>query len=513
MEMNEERNGELPMDFDHDHIEHCNTETEEEVDNLIRDIFGEDGEHADIVEDDVEIDELPNAESDIDSNIWSNIQNDSEEYQHLKERKFVVGEKAILDLLKRSSCKECKEPVDPSSITEGEKIASGIKFKFVCKNGHEGKWISTPFYGARSVVNMMLQLMVLLSGMSWENFAMGASFINLIIGSGRHFYVMQHQYSTAIKSYFLSHIDKARQSLGGIPLSIAVDVRYNSPGFSANKSTAVFMDSKTHTILHLEIGDSREVDRHSPRMEKILVEKGLKYLVHHSPLVIWEVISDASRTITALMKTDPFKHLKHSLDVWHKSKKLASSLAELARKSAFKVLLYWIKPIVNHFWWCCNTCNGKVDRLLKRWVGILHHVNNNHVLPGGRCFHPETANMVENHWLERDSAAFKELTKIVTNKEWCGSMEYYVNCQQTWAIEIFFSHTLLHYCPKRNSYSYDSYCIRNVLAVLDHNHHKDREAATTMDGIVSAQCQVSRRTKQWVAYERKKEKNFPYIAG
>lgn len=103
--------------------------------------------------------------------------------------------------------------------------------------------------------------------------------------------------------------------------------------------------------------------------------------------------------------------------------------------------------------------------------------------------------------------------KIVTNKEWCGSMEYYVNCQQTWAIENFFSHTLLHYCPKRNSYSYDSYCIRNMLAVLDHNHHKDREAATTMDGIVSAQCQVSRRTKQWVAYERKKQKNFPYIAG
>lgn len=89
-----------------------------------------------------------------------------------------------------------------------------------------------------------------------------------------------------------------------------------------------------------------------------------------------------------VLETDPFKHLKHSLDVWHKSKKLASSLAELARKSAFKVLLYWIKPIVNHFWWCCNTCNGRVDRLLvlKRWVGILHHVNNcnNHVSTGSR---------------------------------------------------------------------------------------------------------------------------------
>lgn len=103
--------------------------------------------------------------------------------------------------------------------------------------------------------------------------------------------------------------------------------------------------------------------------------------------------------------------------------------------------------------------------------------------------------------------------KIVTNKEWCGSMEYYVNCQQTWAIEKIFSHTLIHYCPKRNSYRYDSYCIRNMLAVLDHNYHKDREAVTKMDGILSAQCQVSRRIKQWVAYERKKQKSVPYIAG
>lgn len=72
-------------------------------------------------------------------------------------------------------------------------------------------------------------------------------------------------------------------------------------GFLANKRSAVFMDNKTHTIFYLEIGDSREVDRHSPRMEKTLVEKGLNYFVHHSPLVILEVISDASKTITALM--------------------------------------------------------------------------------------------------------------------------------------------------------------------------------------------------------------------
>lgn len=92
--------------------------------------------------------------------------------------------------------------------------------------------------------------------------------------------------------------------------------------------------------------------------------------------------------------------------------------------------------------------------------------------------------------------------KIVTNREWCGSIKYYTNCRQTWAIENFFSHTLLHYCPKQNSFSYDSYHIRNILAILDHNNHVGRAVHVREDGEPYAQAQVSRRTKQWVAYEK-----------
>lgn len=75
--------------------------------------------------------------------------------------------------------------------------------------------------------------------------------------------------------------------------------------------------------------------------------------------------------------------------------------------------------------------------------------------------------------------------KIVINKEWCGFMEYYVNCQQIWVIENFFSYILFYYCLKCNLYSYDLYCIRNMLVVLDYNYYKDREVAIIMDGIVS----------------------------
>lgn len=208
-------------------------------------------------------------------------------------------------------------------------------------------------------------------------------------------------------------------------------------GFSAYRSSGVFMDTSTRAILQLEIGDSREVGSHSSKMERLLIERGLLYLVHQSPLIVWEIISDASRNIISLLKTEPFKH-HHSLNMWHKAKKLAVTLADITKKSACRQLLSWIWPIINHFWWSCSTCKGSVDTLLKRRMAILYHINNKHILPSGRCRHPEGVTEIENKkWLESGSEAFKQLRKVVTNREWCGTMQFYTHCRQTWAIEKY----------------------------------------------------------------------------
>lgn len=481
------------------------SEDDYEVEELINEIFG--SEEAD------DVDLEPEEDSSEVNSMWNATSEDiSDEQKLLRERRFLVCETALLDLIKRSTCAECGQAVDPDSVVEGEKISAGIKYKFVCNGGHPGKWISTPFYGGHSFVHLLLQIMVLLTGASWEKFSLGAKFINLAVGSTRQFYKMQLQYRVAIEESFARHMETVRKAVAGVPLSIAVDVRYDTPGFSANRSSGVFMDTDTRSILHLEVGDSREVGRHSPKMERLLIERGLLYLVHQSPLIVWEIISDASRNIISLLKTEPFKHLHHSLDMWHKAKKLAVTLADITKKSACRQLLPWIRPIINHFWWSCSTCKGSVDTLLKRWMAILHHINNRHIWPGGRCRHPEGVTEIENKkWLERDSEAYKQLRKVVTNREWCGTMQFYTHCRQTWAIENFFSHTLLHYCPKANSYSYDSYRIRNILAVMDHNNHLGRLPQVGDDGDLYAQAQVSRRTKQWVAYERKTPKDFKYI--
>ena len=85
-----------------------------------------------------------------------------------------------------------------------------------------------------------------------------------------------------------------------------------------------------------------------------------------------------------LTGTEPFQHLKHSLDIWHKAKKLAFMLGEKAKKAPNKDLLPWIRPVVNHFWYCCSISKGSTEKLLKRWCGILHHITNQHFWPGGR---------------------------------------------------------------------------------------------------------------------------------
>ena len=60
------------------------------------------------------------------------------------------------------------------------------------------------------------------------------------------------------------------------------------------------MDMSSGLILHLEIGDSRQVERKNNRLEGFLFENGLQCL-QVAGLHVTEVITDASRTVIALL--------------------------------------------------------------------------------------------------------------------------------------------------------------------------------------------------------------------
>ena len=76
------------------------------------------------------------------------------------------------------------------------------------------------------------------------------------------------------------------------------------------------MDCESRIIVHLDVADSRDVQRNSPKMEKILVERGLEKVVYQLPIVIWEVLSDASRTIIALLSKIFIFHPSNMQECW-----------------------------------------------------------------------------------------------------------------------------------------------------------------------------------------------------
>ena len=80
------------------------------------------------------------------------------------------------------------------------------------------------------------------------------------------------------------------------------------------------------------------------------------------------------------------------------------------------------------------TSHGMFPFLQDMWVGILHHVVNEHewILEeghnGGRCAH-DLLNEAEHDkpWLKKESPAHKSLTKIVLDQRFLNTIPYYIN--------------------------------------------------------------------------------------
>lgn len=70
-------------------------------------------------------------------------------------------------------------------------------------------------------------------------------------------------------------------------------------------------------------------------------------------------MTDASSSVQKSLETN-YPTVYHSLDVWHKSKKLKKALGEASKLQGMGKLLKWNGNIANHFWYCCRTCNGDV---------------------------------------------------------------------------------------------------------------------------------------------------------
>ena len=146
----------------------------------------------------------------------------------------------------------------------------------------------------------------------------------------------------------------------------------------------------------------------------------------------------------------------HQFDVWHVSKSIKKKLSRKLAKC--EKLAEWSNSIINHFWWCCRTCEDDQKLLMEKWISLLFHIRNKHTWETdknftllNRCAHPPLSIHQEEYvdWLEGNSLDFQALEVIVLDKGLLKDLSKLTEFCHTGQIEVF--HSFINkYSPKRS---------------------------------------------------------------
>ncbi|XP_041952905.1 uncharacterized protein LOC121712884 isoform X3 [Alosa sapidissima] len=268
--------------------------------------------------------------------------------------------------------------------------------------------------------DFMLSANILISGNNYSKIALLFKFMNMgMVGRNTYFTIQDVYCIDTIKKFWMEKRAELIVGLQNKDVVILADGRCDTPGHCAQYCTYTTMENDSKKIINVVTVDKRQTDLRSAIMEKQAFILTVDQLIKEVKLV--EVCTDAHCQISALM--DPVKGkykdngIHHSLDMWHGAKNLSKKMSEAALVKDQTVLLHWLKDIISDFWWCCKTADS-YEEFLQLWIGVVHHVCNEHKWAMGVCKHGPLPADTDKTWIERDSKAHKALVEIILRKRW-----------------------------------------------------------------------------------------------
>lgn len=411
------------------------------------------------------------------------------------------------------NCKTCQAspPFEVHLTSRG--TASVIQW--ICSNGHKvWTWNSQPVlkFGMQAG-DFMMATNILLSGNNYYKVSHLFNYMNMGFVGKDTFFKIQDTYCLGpIKDLWEDNRCAAIQRLKSKDgVVVLADGRMDSPGYCAHFCSYTAMENDSKEIISVVTIDKRQTSRNSVIMEKEAFVTTMDKLL--SEVRISEICTDAHAQIASIMNqtTGRYKDtgVQHSWDIWHGAKNLAKMITAEAKQSGQKILLQWVKHIVNHFWFCCKKADT-VQQFIKLWSSVLHHVTNEHEWYLGHCLHGSLPEIQDKQWLESGSKAHKALEAIVLKKRWLKNVHRYLPFRSTCELESFHNH-LLMYASKRFSFSPLVYEARTLLAALDYNHHRNRPPMLNKNGQKIFRRQFQKKTGRWTVYALKVAKDYNYI--
>ena len=389
--------------------------------------------------------------------------------------KFITFFSSLLLLLK--NCLVCGLP---AVIEKVHAKGTALCVKLFCeRGGHSSYWFSQPKVKDTFMGNILSVASVLFGGGTYIQFKSVFNILNLQFLSSTQFYFLQKRYVfPAINIIYKSHRNRLfQESQDDEKLDVSGDGRCDTPGYNAKYCTYSLMNQTNSKILHFHVV-SVDQTTSSVAMEKCGLIKTLDMLECRG-LNIHSITTDDHQSIKKYLKDK--KSPRHQLDIWHKSKNIKKKITKLAKNKLNSELQTWSKSLINHFWWCCSTCNGNVHLLREKWISILSHVCDIHEFNDNKLFKKCSHGPIQPRaWLTPGSPAHNSLKSIVMDKRLLKDLSYFVDFKHTGNIEVYHS-LLLKYCPKRLHFSPHGMIARTQLAVLHFNSIINAEQACTKD--------------------------------
>ncbi|XP_041944101.1 uncharacterized protein LOC121706417 isoform X2 [Alosa sapidissima] len=393
---------------------------------------------------------------------------------------------------------------------------TGAVLEWLCPFGHsQWKWNSQPTlkFGMQGG-DFMLSTNILLSGNNYRKVALLFKFMAMGMVTESAYYRIQDAYCIEPVQEFWDNIraevlERMRQKDHIVVLG---DGRMDSPGHCAQYCTYTTIEQDSRDILHIVTVDKRDTSRNSVIMEKECFIRTMDALLPN--VKIKEVVTDAHPQITALLNPERGRYkawgLQHSLDIWHAAKSLSKRLRKAGAVKGQNPIQDWARDIVNHFWYCSKQASTE-EEFKSMWVGVMHHVRNEHFWATGCCQHePLEEGSQDKPWMEQGSAAHRALAAIVFEKRWLNLVRKFLNFRTTSDLESFQNHILL-YAAKRMSYTPFVYKTRTLLAAIDYNMHNRRVPALNKDGHKMYKKSYNKKSKNWAVYTIKEKKEYKYI--
>ncbi|KAJ8039138.1 THAP domain-containing protein 10 [Holothuria leucospilota] len=383
------------------------------------------------------------------------------------ERKFIVTESALDELLSALRCPKCSSP--PKVTDKSDPVGTLLKISAWCENGHQIlDWKSQPVVGEMPLLDILCCAALLFAANTYNQICNFMGFLNVNFVDKKQFNSLQHKHlCSLINGMWMKEKNRHYADLqNDSQVVLCGDSSLDIPGFC----TYTLLDENSGKVVNFESKQVNDQKCSLNSVEKLGFSECLDQVLKKG-IRVKAVATDQHAGIAEVVRERYKNHnVKHDFHMHHLSKQLAKKVSERAKLTDNGELAFLGASLQNHLYWAASTCGGDPKVLQEKWTSLIDLVPQVKiqetdgkvvacapVLPEGK-----------NVWIRISSESCEELSSIVYDPQFLYDVGLLKEFYHSDGI-VKFQSVMRKYCPEGEKLTHQGLQARIKLAALEHN--------------------------------------------